>query len=311
MVAISLMVGSCTERPALPSATSVDVEAVQERLIELVQRLGGRREQRLAGELISYRVYQDGLVDCMADHGFVYRKPPFVDPTLALRDPVILHSEWLDPLDADLGLIWLGRAEAEVGERLRVAEQAVTEYEGLSPTEEGAFDDTLDGSCDNADNTAYLEANFPEGFFEESGALDALLMSIDEELDPFFLDDYRACMASRGVALERRSDAFNQLVYSPPFPDGGDVDEVAAWNAWVQEVEAFGKADVLCRRPAYEVGMALLEPRLAAFERTHRAALRSVFDAWDAMIERASGYPEFAESLAIERPSWPNWDGTV
>jgi hypothetical protein len=303
------LLAGCANRPD-EKASSDQISATQDRLTVLAQQLAGSRRDRLAGEMISYHIYQDGLVSCMADEGFTYQPPPFVDPTLALRDPMVLHSEWLDPPSDDFGLIWLARAQTIVSRKLSESENVHTPYEALSPAVQAKYDDALDHVCDNGDDSAYVDANFPKGFSDVFAALTEVLDRVGKKLDGY-RGEFVACMASHGVDVSStRADMFNELVYSTPsYPEALDPKAVDSWNDWVGKVKQAATTDATCRRDAYEVGMTLLEPELDTFEKEHSADIQSVIHRWREMVEKASSYPEFAESLQVDRPSWPGWDG--
>ena len=259
-----LLIGlvGCAESVPHPATSDTDVEADQQKLDALVQSIEGTREDRLAGEVLVFRHYQDALSECMKERGFTYEPPAFVDSSLALPDPIVLNTEWLDPLSSDYGLPTQARAATIVGKAQLIQENKDTPYLHLTPDEQKAYIDAL-GTCDPGDSSAL--ATFPSGFDELRTSLQELLTTVSDQLESYG-PDYSRCMASNGVELESRLDAFDKLVYGePPYPDGSDQVASATWNDWVSKVHSIASADEACRREAYEMGMQTLSPLLGEF----------------------------------------------
>lgn len=310
-VVFMLLLTACAYRPANDqiAGNTADIQATQDRLNNLLQRIEGTREDRLAAELITYRLYQDGLVKCMAAQGFTYRPPEFVDPTLALPFPIVLNTEWLDPLSADYGLPAQARAITLEGQAQTAADSAETPYLSLTPDGRDQFEKALDGVCSTSDVSQISATYFPDGFDELRTDFQVLLTSISDKLARYGAG-YSQCMSSRGMTFDSRLEMYYGLVYAePPYPDGSDQDAVKVWNDWATEVQANASADAVCRRDAYEAGMTELAPLLENFESENQSEIQHVVEGWSYMVEQASGYSEFSKALQVAQPTWPDWDG--
>ncbi|BCJ49964.1 hypothetical protein Asp14428_14390 [Actinoplanes sp. NBRC 14428] len=103
---------------------------------------------------------------------------------------------------------------------------------------------------------------------------------------------YRSCMRSRyGYDVDERTDFLfaPRLSYTDaPLPGHKPG---AAWRRGVKQVRAAFAADVDCRLPAYRIAMRLVAPRLAPWERRHRAELAAVREAWRERVDQARSLP--------------------
>ncbi len=242
----------------------------------------------------------------MAQQGFLYEPHAFVDPTLGLSDPIVPHTEWLDPLTTDFGLLTQSKAMAEGIAAQAKADNVTTVYETLAPKDQAKYRDAMSGACHDGDDTGFQNANFPDGFYSLEGELVDLLDGVSSELDSRRYA-YESCMASNGIKVTSRSDMFEELVLSmQPFPGpGASPQQTGAWNQWAARVETSASSDASCREGIFDAGMVLLSTQLPAWTQQHDAEIQHVVDGWNNLVQEASSYPEFGPSLAVDPPMAP------
>lgn len=172
LAVLALSLPACAKRSTTqPKSDQATVAAAERELASLEAAIEGTRADRLAGELIVYHRLQDGLVACMAQQGFLYEPHTFVDPTLGLSDPIVPHTEWLDPLTTDFGLLTQSKAMAEGIAAQAKADNVTTVYETLAPKDHAKYRDAMSGACHDGDDTGFQNANFPDGFYSLEGEL--------------------------------------------------------------------------------------------------------------------------------------------
>jgi hypothetical protein len=113
------------------------------------------------------------------------------------------------------------------------------------------------------------------------------------EADPRVDDamkSYQPCMKTRyGYVVDDRDDFLNvpeRLDYRDAPVDGEQPS--AAWQREVADITHVFAADADCRRPAYDIAMTLLAPRIGPWEQKHRREIAAVQAVWQQYVVDAA-----------------------
>ena len=271
--------------PARPEAVpGGDARTIAERLDDVQRAITGDAAELRAAELVHYHRVEGGVAACMAAAGRPYRMAPFV-------------SFYADFTDADVGY-GTGRASVidsltEGGRRVVLNEIAFARLESgragrrVAPADVGV----LNGCTGRFGHRAAYDIEPPAGAYELAASLDGLVGPWGTDLTAA-MDAYRPCMRRRyGHDVADRSDfLFRPRIDRSDAPLPGRP-ATAAWHRGVAEIEAAFAADADCRRPAYDIAMALVAQRLDGWEKQHRTELDGIRAAWRQRVAAAARLP--------------------
>ena len=134
-------------------------------------------------------------------------------------------------------------------------------------------------------------AGVPEGSTELTSQFKSLVFDVDKELGS--TDEYDRCMTDSGVALPKMGDSegwqklYNYLTGIMPLPPLAGEEPSQEWTEYRSTEKDAIEADAQCREAKYMEGLAMLDSRLADFEKTHATEISSMATAWQRTVERA------------------------
>lgn len=212
-------------------------------------------------------------------------------------------SSYRDFTDADLGY---GIGHATVFDSLtgggrvlvlNVLSQTRLERAGLTAPAVPAADVPAYEACAAPfQHRRYFDVDPPDGAYQLAGFTDLLPQVQDDPAVAAAMASYQGCMKRRyGYDVTDRDDfLFRDRLRGADAPADGAV-ATPAWTSEVAALDAALAADADCRRPAYQVAMRLLAPRLAPWEAKHRAQLDAIRAEWRQRVADA----------AKPAPGWP------
>ena len=276
---------------AVPSAGAAqaparvpDIAATAAALDRLTVVVRGNVEQLTATQLLNYRRLEGGIAKCMRAAGHPYRKAAYV-------------STFQDFTDADLGF---GAGSGSVfdtmtngGRRAVLNEIAAARLQragvfdhGVPPRDNAAYQ-----KCRaRFDYRQYPDFDLPAGLSYRNflpGLLDGIAShpAVEAAMLP-----YESCMKRKYGYVADAEDR-TDFLYAPRFsytdaPLDGETPK-RAWTQGIAKMEAAFAADADCRRPAYEIAMKMLAPRIGPWEKKHRAYLAAIQKVWREQVAAA------------------------
>ena len=278
-IAASVLV-SCAEPPHV-GALDVPTKtlSVQAEIDQLHERIMGSAADRSAGEFLTYMKVQGTLRTCMAETGFVYSPPLFVDPyaNRAVPSPDFLQE--IVPVDAmSVNLHGLS-VSSSYGDLGRVADVAGVNADALIGARKTAFNGQIE-QCKNT-ITGLQDTTFPsaatalEGQFEH--AVDSAL---NRAKVGALAAGYGDCMQHAGYNVASRDDLLALIDAQYQAQIAPDGTKGTGWAGVVASEHRAAEADARCRYDAYVAAMAAIAPALSDFATAHVDDLRSVDAAW-------------------------------
>jgi hypothetical protein len=257
-----------------PASTIASTAAHLDRLTIAVE---GNVDQLRVMELLNYRRLEGGIATCMRAAGHPYRKAPYV-------------NFYRDFTDADVGF---GAGQGSVfdtmidgGRRgmLNALAGARKQHAGayghaVPPRDRAAY-----ATCRaKFDNREYSDFDRPAASNRLSG-LPGLTDGIESHpAVRAAMRPYESCMKTRYnyvADVHDRTDFLYAGWYnSADAPLDGESPS-RKWTQGVARMEAAFAADADCRRPAHEIAMRMLAPRIGPWEKKHRAELAVVRRVW-------------------------------
>jgi len=270
-------------------AAAVDDAAATASLTALAERIYGDLADQRAGEVVFFRSFQDAVQQCMAERGFDYQRPPFVDIYAGQTDSraVSSVSSWVAPLGEDLSVA----RNAEVSAAADRAMQALPARADIAPgTARGKAYDAAMNTCSPRGQEQQQE-NIPT---EALRLGEQLIQSLDRATaTPRAADAvaaYPGCMAAAGFDDVASRDELVETVAARR--DGVTSTDSAAFARLVEHEQRAVAADARCRQRAAAAVAAASAPLLKEFVTEHTAELDEVDRAWQSYRALAAAYPE-------------------
>jgi len=266
-----------------PAPGAPDLAATAARLDALEIAITGNVAELRAAQLLNHHRVEGGVAACMKAAGRPYQPAPYVD-------------RYQDFTDADLGY---GTGRASVIDSLTAGGRRIVLNElGFARLHRaGALDrragpgdaEVLNGCTAAYQHRLYHDIEPPAGAYELASFQDLLETVGKDPAVVAAMRPYRTCMKQRhGYTVTDRSDfLFAQRLNRADAPIEGQP-PLPAWTRGVAEIDAVFAADADCRRPAYEVAMALVAGLLDAWEDRHRQQLDAIRAEWRQRIADAA-----------------------
>lgn len=267
-------------------------DAVQQRGVDLEERITGTGDQVAAGQFLDQYRRDQGFVDCMHDRGHPDESWTFYNAWIGWR-----------PLTAfDAGAGWL----TPLGNH-HVSEDAVrlAPVQIATSTELGqTYADDPPGYLDDRRACHGARAPLPDGvdvdaFGDATGAADlqrklaSAGSGLMRRLSAEHADDYADCMADHGYdAITLPFEATARLRMLAPKPTDvplGDGPSTAQWTTFLEKENAMLGADEDCRGDIYPEAMAQAAPILADFATVHRDDIDAMAIRWQDILTAAEG----------------------
>ena len=276
---------------AVPSAGAAqapapvpDIATTAAALDRLTVAVNGNVKQLTALQLLNYRRLEGGIARCMRAAGHPYRKAAYV-------------NSFQDFSDADLGF---GSGSGSVFDPvINGGRRIVVHAIGSARLERaGVFDHGVPAR----DNAAFQKCRarfdyrqYPD--FDRPAALAPMqyLPGLTDGIATHpavkaAMLPYESCMKRKygyvAEAEERTDFLYAPRVSYTDAPLDGETPK-RAWTQGIAKMEAAFAADADCRRPAYEIAMRMLAPRIGPWESKHRADLAAVRRVWRQQVAAA------------------------
>ncbi|RGC70874.1 hypothetical protein C5N14_00030 [Micromonospora sp. MW-13] len=293
LAAMAALAGGCAARTTDAGTTGPQLGGVQQSLDRLARQIDGDLDDRRAGQLLTYVAYQRPIRDCMADAKLDYTPPRFVNPYehwQAVR-PLSMYDE-IVPVDT-AHVTANGLYVAADLTRTPTPDSDNPGHDRLNKAGKAAYAAQVTKCQPSAKE--YQNAGTPALSAKLFADLDTLVGSVVSTSEVKAQSaGYATCMAKRGINAANREELAGVVrnSYAPLLDtDSGRLAVATTSPQFVTAKageQAAAQADADCRRPAYELTLTLLEPKLAAFEADHATELTQMAADWAGVRARAT-----------------------
>ncbi|MER5702090.1 hypothetical protein ABT023_09040 [Micromonospora sp. NPDC002296] len=293
LAAVAALAGGCAAKTADAGTAGPQLGGVQQTLDRLAVQIGGDLDDRRASQFLTYVAYQRPIRACMADAGLDYTPPRFVDP----------YEHWpaVRPLSMYDEIVPVDTAHVTANGLYVAADLTRT----ATPDSENPGHDRSN-KAGKAAYGAHVTKCQPSAKQYENVGTPALSAKLFADLDTLVGSvvgtsevraqsaGYATCMGNRGINAASRQELAGVVRNSYAALLDTDSGRLAVATTSPQFVtakageQAAAQADADCRRPAYELTLTLLEPRLAAFEADHANELTQLAADWAGVRTRAA-----------------------
>ncbi|NBE81060.1 hypothetical protein [Micromonospora rubida] len=293
LAATATLAGGCAAGTTDAGPAGPRSAGVQQSLDRLAGQIGGGLDDRRAGQLLTYVAYQRPIRDCMADAGFDYTPPRFVNPYEhwpAVR-PLSMYDEIVpvDPAHVTANGLYVAADLA----RTPTPDSDDPGHDRLNKAGKAGYGAQVD-KCEPP-SKQYQDVGTPALAAKLFGDLDTLVGSVaGTSKVKAHSAGYATCMARRGISAANREELTGVVRDSYAALLDTESGRLAVATTSPQFVtakageQAAAQADANCRRAAYELTLALLEPKLAAFEADHATELTRLAADWADVRARAA-----------------------
>lgn len=287
LLALSLGLVGCGTSTTKGEGAGVDFAdiTVDARITAVAEEMFGDVDERRAGEILFYRSAQDAIETCLAEKGYTYPRPPFIDIYEGWSDAQATSSlsGWLRPLGADLNVangaeISFRETEAQVANGVPGAE------DDLGPGYHEAND-----ACAEKAYAAQVEP-FPVEIDDHFGEFMVLFDNLESRptLKPL-MSTYSACMRTAGFNVAN-PDELVEVVAQELTPLTFQENGLAELRAYEDDAV---QADGLCRAPIVAEVNKLVVDDVVSYAESHQSEIRAAQSAWADYVRRAKQYSEW------------------
>ncbi|MCX4469567.1 hypothetical protein OOK41_04510 [Micromonospora sp. NBC_01655] len=293
LAAMAALAGGCAARTTDAGTAGPQLGGVQQSLDRLARQIDGDLDDRRAGQLLTYVAYQRPIRDCMADAKLDYTPPRFVNP--------YEHWQAVRPLSMYDEIVPVDTAHVTANGLYVAADLTRTP----TPDSDNPGHDRLNKAGKAAYAAQVTKCQPPAKEYQNAGtpALSAKLFADLDTLVGSVVSTsevkaqsagYATCMAKRGINAANREELAGVVrnSYAPLLDTDSGRLAVATTSPQFVTAKAgeqtAAQADADCRRPAYELTLTLLEPKLAAFEADHATELTQMAADWAGVRARAT-----------------------